>query len=112
MFKEESTAGQLHQSNINTLKIAHWHNGRIRKKRKCDQNAGVNNMRKKRAKSTESSANYLIRHSKEKDMTASSSPLTSTPTIFPVLRQTDIEMGGIFISKRQNPLRELVSLYI
>lgn len=109
MFKEESTAGQLHQSNINTLKIAHWHNGRIRK---CDQNARINNMRKKREKSTESSANYLIRHSKETDMTASSTSLTSTPTIFTVLKQTDIEMDGIFISKRQKPLRELVSLQI
>lgn len=32
--KKKSTAGQvLHQSNINILKIAHWHNGRLSKKK-------------------------------------------------------------------------------
>lgn len=34
MFKEKKAQqAKLHQSNINTLKIAHWHNGRMSKRR-------------------------------------------------------------------------------
>lgn len=68
VLRKKSTAGQvLHQSNINILKIAHWHNGRLSKKkiRSKSMSKQYEKKRKNTSRNIKSSGKNVIIHDRK-----------------------------------------------